>query len=301
MKRWRHVTVYPLCVESWKGFLFNDRISRLAVAEGWNRAKNMFIKCYRLNRSAVLRTLIFYRLPTQCSVSTQPLPLPPGSHCECVQWAGSSGPRGEWPAAIHAAHRSSLELYRHTIARFTLETSSSEAQTPHTKCQFAAKLSALSSWFIELGPPFTILSSSGGISIACAMSRYLFKSFSGVKKERKGICRVPAFNRAIVRILNEGTPVFFPPFLKRDGHQINSNELAWGCFQDPLFKNSLIIPPSPGELYWNLANYDAVNLNDDTLLAMPFKMCTGVVWEVLPQMSAHTEKYVMQTGVPSGL
>lgn len=32
-----------------------------------------------------------------------------------------------------------------------------------------------------------ILSSSGGISIACAMGRYLFKSFSGVKKERKGI------------------------------------------------------------------------------------------------------------------
>lgn len=74
-----------------------------------------------------------------------------------------------------------------------------------------------------------------------------------------------------MRILNEGTPCFFPPFLKRDGHQINSHELASGCFQDLLFKNSLIIPPSPGELYWNLSNYKVVNLNDDTLLAMPFK------------------------------
>lgn len=114
-------------------------------------------------------------------------PIPPGSYCECVHWAGSLGPHGEWPTAIHSAYRSSLELYRHTIVRLTLETSSSAAQTLHTKCQFAAKLSALSSWFIEPGPPFTILSSSGGISIACAMGRYLFKSFSEVKKERKGI------------------------------------------------------------------------------------------------------------------
>lgn len=111
---------------------------------------------------------------------------PPGAYCECVQWAGSLGPHSELPTAIHSAYRSSLELYRHTIVRLTLETSSSGTQTPHTKCQFAAKLSALSSWFIEPGPPFTILSSSGGISIACAMGRYLFKSFSGVKKGRKG-------------------------------------------------------------------------------------------------------------------
>lgn len=38
---------------------------------------------------------------------------------------------------------------------------------------------------MEPGPPFTILSSSGGISIACAMGRYLFKGFSGVRKGEK--------------------------------------------------------------------------------------------------------------------
>lgn len=144
-------------------------------------------------------------------------PIPPGSYCECVQWAGSLGPHSEWPTAIHSAYRSSLELYRHTIVRLTLETSSSGTQTLHTKCQFAAKLSALSSWFIEPGPPFTILSSSGGISIVCAMGRYLFKGFSGVKKREKGsqpVCRVLAFNRAIVGILNEGNPVFSLHFSK---------------------------------------------------------------------------------------
>lgn len=93
----------------------------------------------------------------------------------------------------------------------------------------------------------------------------------GLKKREKGsqsVCRVLAFNRSIVRILNEGTPVFFPPFLKRDAHQINSHELASGCFQDLLFKNSLIILPSPGQHYWNLSNYEVVNLNDDTLVVM---------------------------------
>lgn len=157
----------------------------------------------------VLRVLIFYGLFMQWLHTATP--TPPGSYCECVQWAGSLGSHSEWPAAFHSAYRSSLELYRHTIVMLTLETSSSGAQTPHTKCQFAAKLSALSSWFIEPGPPFMILSSSGGISIACAMGRYLFKSFSVVKKERKRsqpVCRVLAFNRTIVRILNEGTPGF---------------------------------------------------------------------------------------------
>lgn len=53
--------------------------------------------------------------------------------------------------------------------------------------------------------------------------------------------------------------------------------LLQGVFQDLLFKNSLIIPPSPGELYWILANYEVVNLNDDTLLAMAFKKVHKVV------------------------
>lgn len=110
---------------------------------------------------------------------------PPEPCCECVQWAGSLGPRSELPAAIHLAYRSSLELYRHTIVGLTLETSSSGTQTLRTKCQFAAKLSALFPWFMEPGPPFTILSSSGGISIACAMGRYLFKGFSEVRKGEK--------------------------------------------------------------------------------------------------------------------
>lgn len=208
-------------------------------------------------------------------------PTPTGFYCERVQWAGSLGPYSEWPTAIHSAYRSSLELYRHTIVRLTLETSSSGTQTPHTKCQFAAKLSALSSWFIEPGPPFTILSSSGGISIACAMGRYLFKSFSGVKKERKGISaslRSASFQQSHCEDSEWRDPTFFPPFLKRDGHQINSHELASGCFQDLLFKNILIIPPSPGELYWNPPNYEVVNLNDDTFLAMPFKKSI-VVWD----------------------
>ena len=69
----------------------------------------------------------------------------------------------------------------------------------------------------------------------------------------------------------KGPLFFFPPILKRDGHQIHSHELASGCFQDLLFENSLIIPPFLGELNWNLANYEVVNLNDDTLLAMPLK------------------------------
>lgn len=133
----------------------------------------------------LLKTVLAVPLPYAATPSPSPSP-PPGAYCECAQWAGSLGPHSELPTAIHSAYRSSLELYRHTIVRLTLETSSSGTQTPHTKCQFAAKLSALSSWFIEPGPPFTILSSSGGISIACAMGRYLFKSFSGVKKGRKG-------------------------------------------------------------------------------------------------------------------
>lgn len=142
-------------------------------------------------------------------------PISPGCYCQCVQWAGSLGPHGERPTAIQSAYRSSLELYRHTIVGRTLETSSSGTQTPHTKCQFAAKLSALSCWFIEPGPLFTILSSSGGISIACAMGRHLFKSFRGFKKKggEKGsqpVCKVLAFNRAIVRILERRDPCFFP-------------------------------------------------------------------------------------------
>lgn len=208
-------------------------------------------------------------------------PIPPGSCCECVQWAGSLGPHSEWPTAIHSAYRSSLELYRHTIVRLTLETSSSGTQTLHTKCQFAAKLSALSSWFIEPGPPFTILSSSGGISIVCAMGRYLFKGFSGVKKERKGISaglQSASIQQGHCGDPEWGEPCFFPPFLKRDGHQINSHELAAGCFQDLLFKNSLIIPPPPGEPHWDLSNYEVVNPNDDTLLATPFKK-SPVVWD----------------------
>lgn len=234
--------------------------------------------------------LLLYRLSMQLLHTATPIPH--GSHCECVQWAGSLGPHSEWPAAIHSAYRSSLELYRHTIVRLTLETSSSGAQTPHTKCQFAAKLSALSSWFIEPGPPFMILSSSGGISIACAMGRYLFKSFSGVKKERKGsqpVCRVQAFNRTIVSILNEGTPVF-PSISKK---RWTSNKFTWTCirvFPRPPFKNSLIIPPCPGGVYWNLANYEVVNLNDDTLLAMPFK----VVWDRLCQNWEQTVKTFFQ-------
>lgn len=144
------------------------------------------------------------------------------SHCECVQWAASLGPGGEWPAAIHSAQRSSLELYRHTIVRLTLETSSCGPQTLHTKCQFAAKLSALSSWFIEPGPPFTILSSSGGISIACAMGRYLFKHFSGVKRERESerekgsqaFSWVWAFNMTIVESVNKRA-CFSLHFLKK--------------------------------------------------------------------------------------
>lgn len=165
--------------------------------------------------------------------------------------------------------------------RRTLETSSSGTQTPHTKCQFAAKLSALSRWFIEPGPLFTILSSSGGISIACAMGRYLFKSFSGFKKkkvgggEKKGsqpVLQSASFQQGHCEDpWKKGPLFFFPPFLKRDAHQINSHELASGCFQKLLFKNSLIIPPTPRERYRNLSNYEVVNLNDDTLLVMPFK------------------------------
>lgn len=153
---------------------------------------------------------ILYRLFQLCSCFT---PSPPGSCCECVQWAGSLGPHSEWPTAIQSAYRSSLELYRHTIVRHTLETSSSGTQTPHTKCQFAAKLSALSSWFIEPGPLFTILSSSGGISIACAMGRYLFKSFSGVKKERKGISvglQSASFQQVHCEDSEWRDPCFFP-------------------------------------------------------------------------------------------
>lgn len=158
-------------------------------------------------------------------------PIPPGSYCDCVQWAGSLGPHGEWPTAIHSAYRSSLELYRHTIVWLTLETSSSGAQTPHTKCQFAAKLSALSSWFIELGPPFTILSSSGGISIACAMGRYLFKSFGGVKKERKGISaglQSASFQQGHCEDSEWRDPCFFPSISKR---RWTSNKFTWTCFR----------------------------------------------------------------------
>lgn len=158
-------------------------------------------------------------------------PIPPGSHCECVQWAGSLGPHGEWPATIHSAYRSSLELYRHTIVRLTLETSSSRAQTLHTKCQFAAKLSSLSSWFIEPGPPFTILSSSGGISIACAMGRYLFKGFSGVKKERKGISaslQSTSFQQGHCEGSEWRDPCFFPSISKK---RWTSNKFTWTCFR----------------------------------------------------------------------
>lgn len=74
-----------------------------------------------------------------------------------------------------------------------------------------------------------------------------------------------------MRLLERRDPVPPRPFLKRDAHQIISHELASGCFQDLLFKNSLIIPPTPREHYRNLSNYEVVNLNDDTLLVMPFK------------------------------
>lgn len=161
------------------------------------------------------RMLMLYSL-SQLHAAT---PISPGSHCQCVQWAGSLGPHGERPAAIQSAYRSSLELYRHTIVRRTLETSSSGTQTPHTKCQFAAKLSALSCWFIEPGPLFTILSSSGGISIACAKGRYLFKSFSGCKKRgRKRISaglQSASFQQGLCEDPWKKGPLFFPlHFLK---------------------------------------------------------------------------------------
>lgn len=148
-------------------------------------------RCSQLTMDVLLINtcmLMLYRLPALLHAAT---PISPGCYCQCVQWAGSLGPHGERPTAIQSAYRSSLELYRHTIVGRTLETSSSGTQTPHTKCQFAAKLSALSCWFIEPGPLFTILSSSGGISIACAMGRHLFKSFRGFKKkgEKKDLSR----------------------------------------------------------------------------------------------------------------
>lgn len=74
-----------------------------------------------------------------------------------------------------------------------------------------------------------ILSSSGGISIACAMGRYLFKSFSGVKKERKGISaglQSASFQPDHCEDFERRDPCFFPPFQKEvDIKYIHTNLL----------------------------------------------------------------------------